>query len=508
MGAMAEPLRVVVTGASGFIGRHLLESLKETCRVYGIARRSQVRSGAPIHPNITWFQVDIADRESLSAAFRAIRQAGGADMVVHLAAHYDFTGDKDPEYWRTNVDGLRNVLEESVELSPRLFVFASSVAACAFPPKGGSLNESSPADGDHIYAVTKRIGEEMLAEYEDRLHTVIVRFAALFSDWCEYPPLYFFLETWLSKAWNSRILAGRGASAIPYLHVRDAVAFLRRVLVRGEELDRREVVIASPDGALGHLQLFDLALVSHQGVRRRPVMMPRTLCRIGVWVRDLAGRLLGNRPFERPWMVRYIDASLTIDASRTRRRLGWEPRDRLDLTRRMPFLVENMKTEPVEWHRRNRAAMKQVQMRTHLRIHRLLEKNHDRIRSLFIAALTGPEGARRFPSYQSVKPEILAWRFTVVLRHLMNAVRTGDKGVFTAYCRDLAAKRFEEGFEAHEVCGAITELDRVCVACILEDPESEGLEGKLRDHLSMTIQFGCDQIHEIFEDLGGDREPI
>ncbi len=503
---MTEPLRVVVTGASGFIGRHLLESLKESYRVYGIARRSQVRSGAPIHPNITWFQVDIAERESLAAAFRAIRQAGGADVVVHLAAHYDFTGDNDPEYQRTNVDGLRNVLEESVSLAPRLFVFASSVAACAFPPRGGSLNEDSAPDGDHIYAVTKRLGEEMLGEYEGRLHTVIVRFAALFSDWCEYPPLYFFLETWLSKAWNYRVLGGRGASAIPYLHVRDAVAFIRRVLVRGPQLESREVVIASPDGALSHIELFELAFVSHLGIRRRPLLLPRALCRFGVWGRDLVGRLMGNRPFERPWMVKYIDLALTIDASRSRRRLGWEPRERLDLTRRIPFLVEHMKTEPVEWHRRNHAAMKQVQLRTHLRIHRLLEKNHDLIRSQFIEALVGPEGGRRFPSYQGVKPEILAWRFTIVLRHLMNAVRTGDKGVFTAYCRDLAVKRFEEGFEAHEVCGALSQLDRVCVAAILADPEGTGLEAKLKDHLSMTIQFGCDQIQEIFEELSGDRD--
>ncbi len=505
---MAEPLRIVVTGASGFIGRHLLDALKDSCRVYGIARRSQVRSGAPIHPNITWFQVDIAERESLAGSFRAIREAGGADVVVHLAAHYDFTGDKHPEYWRTNIDGLRNVLEESVGLNVGQFLFASSVAACAFPARGEALTESSAPDGEHIYAVSKRMGEEMLAEYDDRLRTVIVRFAALFSDWCEYPPLYFFLDTWLGQAWNARILGGRGASAIPYLHVRDAVAFLRRVLARADSLENREVLIASPDGALNHLELFELACLSYFGARRRPFLMPHSLCRIGVWERDLVGRMLGNRPFERPWMVRYIDQALTIDGSHSRHRLGWQPRDRLDLARRMPFLIEHLRTDPVEWHRRNRAAMKEVQLRTHLRIHRLLEKNHDRIRSQFIERLTGEWGAARYPTYQRVKPEILAWRFTVILRHLMNAVRTGDKGVFTAYCRDLAVKRFEEGFEAHEVCGALVLLDQICVETLLAEPEGAGLEAKLKDHVSMTFQFGCDQIQEIFEEFYGDSEPL
>ena len=38
----------------------------------------------------------------------------------------------------------------------------------------------------------------------------IVRLAAIYSDWCEYGPLYNFLITWLSKSWKSNMLAGKG----------------------------------------------------------------------------------------------------------------------------------------------------------------------------------------------------------------------------------------------------------------------------------------------------------
>ena len=48
---MALP-RILVTGASGFIGRHLLEALKEDFQIIGLARRSQIRCGAPFHSNI------------------------------------------------------------------------------------------------------------------------------------------------------------------------------------------------------------------------------------------------------------------------------------------------------------------------------------------------------------------------------------------------------------------------------------------------------------------------
>ncbi len=494
--------RIIITGASGFIGRHLLEGLKEHFIIYGLARRSQLRCAAPFHENITWFQVDIGDKDTLGTVFRQIRSRGGADIVIHLAAHYDFTGEEHPEYWRTNVHGLRNVLDECQDLALRKFLFASSVAACSFPRAGEALTERSPPDGEHIYAVTKRAGERMLSEYAQSVPSCIVRFAALFSDWCEYPPLYFFFETWLSNAWNSRILGGKGESAIPYLHVREMVPFFRQVIDRLDTLEPQEVLIASPSETMNHKDLFDLACINHLGHRRRAVFMPTPLCRLGVWGRDLLGRILGSRPFERPWMVRYIDYDLAVDANHTYQRLDWQPRDRLRLYRRIPFMMEHRKTDPVEWHRRNRAALKEVKLRANLRVHRLLEKNHEEIERRYLAAILGPDGKRVYPSYQRVPQEILEWRFKVALRNLLNAVRTGDRGVFTDFCRDLALKRYKDGFDGLEVCNALELLNDICIRVLKADPECDGVAMRLHEILTMTVQFGCDQILGIYEELG------
>ena len=58
--------RIIVTGASGFVGRHLLKEIKETHRVFGLGRRSRRECGAPEHANITWAQIDIGEREPLA----------------------------------------------------------------------------------------------------------------------------------------------------------------------------------------------------------------------------------------------------------------------------------------------------------------------------------------------------------------------------------------------------------------------------------------------------------
>ena len=492
---------LVVTGASGFVGRHLLDALKEDYRIVGLARRSQARSGAPVHPNIAWHQADIGDRVAIEPIFEGIRHDGGADILIHLAAHYDFTGEEHPEYERTNVQGLRNVLELSKPLGLKRFIFSSSTAACRFPAVGEALVEGSLPDGDHVYARTKAAGERMLAEYRDHFPSTIVRFAALFSDWCEYPPLFMFLETWLSSAWNSRMLGGRGQSAIPYLHVDDLTLFFLALVGRLDEVPPGQVLQASPDGAVSHEQLYDEATLLHFGTKRASIHMPRPLCGPGMWSLDLLGRLVGKRPFERPWMARYIDLAMTIDASRTRAILGWEPRPRLQVLRRLPFLLENRKTDPIEWNRANRAAMKEVHLETNLRIFALLKKHAHEIALEYTEVLTGPEGQERFPSYQQVSEHDHRWNHTLILRHLMNAVRTRERSILVSYCRDLAERRFQQGFQTREVCDALRELNRIVYKRLLRDPEAAGMKADLYEHVTMTLTWGCDEAQQVFEHL-------
>jgi nucleoside-diphosphate-sugar epimerase len=492
--------RVIVTGASGFVGRHLLSVLQEHFQIFGIARRSQRRSHAPEHPNITWFQADIGEHRQVEAAFAQIRRLGGAEAVFHLAAHYDFTGDESPEYYRTNVQGLRHVLDLSAGLGVKHFIFSSSVAACPLPARPGEvIDEATPPHGEHIYARTKRAGEEMLAGYTDRLKPVIVRFAALFSDWCEYPPLFMFLQTWLGTGWNHRVLGGRGRSAIPFMHVQDVVLFLLHVYDRLDELTPCEVLIGSPDGCTSHRELYDAATLAYTGSRGAPLFVPRSLALPGMYARDLVGRVAGTRPFERPWMARYIDTEMRIDASRTRARLDWQPRPRLGIIRRMPFLIENYKTDLIEWNRKNREAMKVVSIPENLKLHWLLQAHEDEILEAFDTILTRPESRERFRHYHELTPEEHDWNHRIIFRHLLNAVRTRERGVFMGYCHDLAEQRVSQGFSAEEVCGALEALNLVCFRVLRRDPESKELRQAILDYVTSTLRSGCDQAQEVFE---------
>ncbi len=498
--------RLAITGASGFLARYVMRALKTQYRFVALDRHPRMESQVPPEGEVEWHQVDLGDREQTLATFRRIAARGGAEAMVHLAAHYDFTGEDDPEYWRTNVDGLRNVLDGCRALRPRQFVFASSLAACAFPPPGACLSEDSPADGDHVYARTKRIGELMVSSYRHAFPATIVRFAALYSDWCEYPPLYAFLGNWLSGGWRARSLAGRGESAVPYLHVRDAAVFVRAVLAHRRDLAPGQVVIASSDETVSHLKLYRAATRAFFGTAREPRFVPRPLCRPGLWVLDALGRRFGDRPFERPWMARYVDLRLSVDASGTRALLGWEPRIRLQILRRMPFLVENLRTDPVEWHRRNQQFLLLRRQLPNLRLYQLLLDRREAI-VWRVDELMSQRGAeRRMAHYQELSQEERQWNHRMILRNLLHAVRSQRKGLFMACCRDLAERRAAQGYAVSEVVHALSALHRACREVLGRMPEAKELGPEVHETVSNTIRFGIDQVQMVYEAIQGEAD--
>ncbi len=495
--------KILVTGASGFVGRNLIEELCETYFIYALARRTQHDAGVKAHKNIKWILVDIAHSSSLAKVVEDIRQEGGVAFIIHLAAYYDFDNTPHPEFERTNVLGTRLMLEHAKALGIKRFIFASSIAGCNFPPIGKSVNEQSPLDADFPYAVAKKKGEDMLKEYSQSFPCSSIRFAAIFGDWCEYGLLYIFLKTWLSTSWRSRILGGDGESAIPYIHVNCAAEVITLVIERSDQLPQFDTFLASPDGATSHLELFDMATRYYFGEIKHPIFLPKWLATIGVYVLNFFGVLIGKRPFERPWMMKYIDLKLTVDAAHTRKTLGWEPQPRYHIMRRLLFLLENLKSFPVLWHQKNTVALEKPSLeRPNLILAELMQRRQEEIIDRVLEYLVSPDRVDRFKQYHDLyedEPEKVRWYIETVYNLLISSVRNGDRYALINYARSLGNIRSQEGYQAAEVCRALIATGNQISSSLLALPESKGMKLLIHDWITLTIQLAADEVEDTFQ---------
>ncbi len=492
--------KILITGASGFVGRYLIGHLQENYIIYAFARKTLQQARVPVHKNIKWILVDIANEKRLDHEIQNIKQKGKIEFVIHLAAYYDFGNKPNPEYKRTNVLGTELMLKYSKQLMPNRFIFASSIAACNFPQPGDSIEETTPVDADFPYAVSKRKAETLVTEYSQYFPCSIIRFAAVYSDWCEYGPLYMFLNTWFSKGWNSRILGGKGESAVPYIHESCLCKLINTVLLKTGELPQIDTYIASPNGSTSHKALYNLGTKLYFGQTKSSIKMPSIIAKVGVRLRFWLGSSIGKPPFERPWMTDYLDLKLTTDATYTMKTLDWEPSPRKLIERRLQYLVEHLRSLPVEWYAKNQVALKinSVDRPNLLISNALMSKQNEIIDEVFTHIFYN-KNKELYIHYQLMNTDYLTWYIEVIYNLIITSVRTGNRLSLVNYAHSLAVMRKREGFNPNEVCQAIVDIGKIVINSLINLIELKKFEGRIRDTINLSIQMMVDEIRDTYE---------
>lgn len=163
-------MRVVITGASGFLGNNLAAALLD--EGHTVVAADRVRANALDDLDAEFAEIDVLDPASLRVAFE------GADAVFHLAAIISLMGDPDGIVRRVNVEGPRNAARAAREAGVQRFVHCSSVHAYDLQTCGPSLDETGPRTlnaQSPVYDRTKYAGEQQIqAAVEDGLDAVIV----------------------------------------------------------------------------------------------------------------------------------------------------------------------------------------------------------------------------------------------------------------------------------------------------------------------------------------------
>lgn len=314
------PVRVLVTGASGFIGGHLVRALCDG----GVAVRAMLRrpDGIPAcDARSEPVLADLLDPPSL------VRACTNADVVVHCAGHahaHGAAGSDAAPHFETNLVGTRNLAEAAVAARVSRLVFLSSVKALG-PPGNACADEDWPVPPATPYGRAKREAEAALRQCaaEAALEVVILRLAMVYgpgsrgnlermargirAGW--FPPLP---ET------------GQGRSMI---HVADVVGAIMRVIDDSRATGRTYIVTHPHAYSGAELQA---AMRDALGLAPQRWSVPAGLLRALGRVGDLAGGLMGRRfPFDGEVVERLLGPE-RYDASAIRSELGWAARVSLE----------------------------------------------------------------------------------------------------------------------------------------------------------------------------------
>ena len=277
--------RILVTGASGFIGRHVVEiAARRGFEVVALVRNKRTYR-AP-QPSIAVIGGDVRDPESVSSALK------DCDAVIHMATLYTFDSTQAKKMREVNVGGTENVLRVALAAGVERIVYTGTVGGTAFSEDSLATERdiAGPETMKGPYKCSKFEAECLVWQMAKQGAPVVtVCPTAPIGPGDEKPtPTGRIVRDFMRRRMPAYVDTG-----LNFVHVRDVAKGHLLALERGELGGR--YLLGNTDGNLTLSQAFAI-LSELTGVPAPRLRLPHTAVLAAALVSEFAGRLLRRPP--------------------------------------------------------------------------------------------------------------------------------------------------------------------------------------------------------------------
>lgn len=338
---------ILITGSSGLLGSASVRTLADRFRVVGFDREGYPHPP----PQAECVCVDLTSESSIKDGLSRLRHGYGERIasVIHLAAYYDFSGEPSPLYEELTVRGTERLLRALRDFAVDQFVFSSTMLVHAPCEPRQRIDEDWPLEPKWDYPQSKVKTEELIRAERGDISAVILRIAGVYDDRCHSIPLAHQMQRIYERRLTSRVFPGDISHGQAFIHLDDVVeAISHAIRLRAGLPSELVLLLGEPETlSYGELQHEFGRLIHDEAWETREIS--KALAKTGAWFQNFLP--LSEEPFIKPWMIDLADDHYTIDISRARTTLHWEPQRSLRGT--LSKMVDSLKADPLDWYRDN-----------------------------------------------------------------------------------------------------------------------------------------------------------
>jgi len=212
-------MRVLITGAAGFIGSHLVDRLRMQHEVFALAGNSNHKSPS----NVQWIEADLSRRLDHSDLPPRV------DAIIHLAQskYYREFPQQADDIFAVNVAGSFNLLEYARQAGAAKFIFASTGGVYGYSYE--KFVETDPVNPLNFYLTSKHIAELLVGNYQQFFDTTVLRLFFVYGAG-QKPTMLIPRLVRSVVAGDLVTLQGSDGLHINPVHVTDAVTAFERAL--------------------------------------------------------------------------------------------------------------------------------------------------------------------------------------------------------------------------------------------------------------------------------------